>query len=117
MKFLGNYDKYYIGTIVTRKQTEYGEDMTTSLLLLREIVNYKSFTRMDEPVFVYKDVITNKIYEMSDFNEILPYSKLNDKKAQNILNLYIEEVSNTKEEKQKIKLLKTLKKISHEMRK
>ena len=113
MQFLRNYDKYYIGTIITKKQNDYGEDMTTSLLLLKEVVNYKSFIKIDEPVFVYKDVITNKIYEMSDFNEILPYSKLDSKKAKSLLTLYIEEMENTKKTD---KTIKTLKKVSHETR-
>ena len=52
---LVNYDKYYIGTIVPKKQTEYSENMTTSLLL-REVVNYKSFTKINKPAFVYKNL-------------------------------------------------------------
>ena len=87
-QFENKHNKYYIATIVKKSYSEFGEDMTTNFLLVKEMINYKAFINVNEPVIIYKDVATDKTYLFSEFVDILPYSKLNKEDA-NASSLFI----------------------------
>ncbi len=116
-QFENKHNKYYIATIVKKSYSEFGEDMTTNFLLVKEMINYKAFINVNEPVIIYKDVATDKTYLFSEFVDILPYSKLNKEDAKKMLELYIKDLKDKKSRKKTYKIVRKIKQDSPKTRK